>query len=511
MDPALGFALGMLVGLIVAGLAAAAALGLTIGPRLRARALEEERGRLSTEAEARAREALGKEREAAAAEQAAARRKVDELDARVRGREDGLDRRLDALEERERALRVREAELTGRHAALEAERAEVERTVQRNVRELERISGLRREEAERLLLANVETRCREEAAEVAVRTEAALRHDLERRAREALLAALGRAAWDQAPATLVTVVPVPSDEHKGLLVGRDGRNARTLQQLTGVDLLIDDTPGVVVLSAFDPERREVARRAVLRLLADGRVHPQKIEEAVAAARAELEGAFATFGREAAAEAGVTGLPAALEQLVGRLELRTSEGANVRRHSVETARLAGLLAVELGLDPALARRAGLLHDVGLTSEEPGLDHAAAGAEAARRHGETPAVVDAIARHHHEVDAAAPLTALVQVANALSARRPGARDGALEEVVRRRAEAEAIAAKQPGVERAWAVQAGRELRVLVDPQKVGDRQAQRLARDVARAVEAAGAGPGEVRVTVIREVKVEETAG
>lgn len=511
MGTGLALTLGLVLGALIAGLAAAAWAGWVLAPRTRAAALAGERDTQRREAEAAARDALGREREAFAAEQATARREVKELEGRARGREDAFDRRIEGLEERERALRVREAELTGKQAALEAERAEVERTVQRNVRELERISGMRREEAEHLLLERVEARCADEARAIAARAELALAEEADRRGREALLSAIGRAAWSQTHEPLVTAVPLPDDEAKALLIGRDARNVRTFQALTGVDLLVDDTPGVVVLSSFDPVRREVARRALGKLLDEGRIHPQRIEELVVAARAELEEVVVGLGREAAREAHVEGLHPRLEALLGRLEFRTAEGDNVRLHSVEAARLAGLLAGELGLDPVVARRAGLLHDIGqaVDHEQDG-GHAALGADFARRCGEADVVVDAIAHHHDPVQASSPIAALVQLANALSTRRPGARDGQLEAAIRRRSEVEAIALRHAGVERAWAVQAGRELRVVVDPAKVGDKAAIRLARDVARALEAAAVGPGEVKVTVIREVRVEETA-
>ncbi|MCO5168818.1 MAG: ribonuclease Y [Planctomycetes bacterium] len=507
MDPGLAFLLGGLCALA----AAAASLAVWGLPALRRRLLDEERDRLRREVEVAAREQALRERADLEAGLAATRRELKDLEARCRAREDALDRRTEAIEDRERRLSVREAELKGAQATLDAERAEVERQQQRELRELERISGLRREEAEDLLLGRVEQRCQVEAAEVRARADAALAHDLARRAREALVAALQRAAWAHGHPSMVTVVPLPSDDLKGLLVGRDARNVRTFEQEAGVDLLIDDTPGVVVLSSFDPLRREVARRALVRLLDDGRIQPDRIAEAVKAAGAEVEETTEALGRAAAAEARVEPLHPRLLTLLGRLEYRTSEGQNVRLHAVETARLAGLLAAELGLDEALARRAGLLHDVGLAVEhEVDGSHAAVGADFARRCDEDPLVVDAIAAHHEEVQAASPYAALVQLANALSTGRPGARDGALEQAIRRRAEVEALALAQPGVLRALALQAGRELRIVVDPQKHSDRTAQRLARDVARAIEAAEVGPGEVKVTVVREARAEETA-
>lgn len=509
MDPALAFLFGGVCALAVAS-ASMALWGL---PLLRRHLLDDERERLRREAELAAKENALREREELEARLATTRRELKELETRCRTREDALDRRTEAVEDRERQLNVREAELKGARATLDAERAEVERMAQRELRELERISGLRREEAEDLLLRRVEERCRTESSAIQARADAALQLELDRRATGALVAAVQRAAWSHAHEPLVTVVPLPSDELKGLLIGRDARNVRTFEQQTGVNLLIDDTPGVVVLSSFDPLRREVARRALVRLIEEGRIQPGRIEEAVTAARAEVEETTVGLGRAAADEARVERVHPRLLTLLGRLEYRTSEGENARRHSIEAALLAGLLAAELGLDAPLARRAALLHDVGLAVEhEADGSHAAAGADFARRCDEDAVVVDAIATHDAAPGApvASSYAALVQVANVLAMQRPGARDGAIEQAIRRRADVEAIALKQPGVLRCMALQAGRELRVIVDPQKHSDRTAQRLARDLARAIEAAEVGPGEVRVTVVREVRVEETA-
>lgn len=507
MDPLTAFLLGALCALAFGG---AGLIGWGV-PALRRRALDDERERLRREVDLAAREQSIRDRQEWEAAQQTSRRELKELEGRCRSREDALDRRTEGVEDRERQLAVREAELKGQRATLEAERAEVERLMQRELRELERISGLRREEAEHLLLQRVEDRCKAETQAALARADADLAAALAARGQQALLGALQRAGWSHAQESLVTVVPLPSDELKMLLVGREARNVRTFEAQTGVDLLVDDTPGVVVLSSFDPLRREVARRALLKLIADGRIQPGRIEEVVTAAKVELEEATESLGRAAAEEARVERLHPRLLALLGRLEYRTSEGANVRRHAVETAQLAGLLAGELGLDAPLARRAALLHDVGLAVEhEQDGSHAAVGAAFARRCDEDPVVVNAIAAHHEDVACDSPYAALVQLANALATKRPGARDGAIEQAIRRREEVEAIALKHPGVLRCMAVQAGRELRVIVDPQKHSDRTAQRLARDLAKAIEGAEVGPGEVKVTVVREVRVEETA-
>lgn len=501
----------LFAGALLGAILSAAFAVLWLLPRVRDETRAQVQDLSRREAEVAARERLQREREALETSAQSERARLQGLEDRARQREDALERRLVALEDRERRDGEREAALTGAEAALKAREAEVARTLERELRELERIGELRREEAQALLLDRIEHRCREDADQVLTRAERELSSELTRRARDVLLTALQRQAPSQAREALVSVVPLPDDEVKGMLVGRDARNLRTFEEKTGVDLLIDDTPGVVVLSAFDPVRREVARRALLRLIAERRIHPPRIEAAVAEARGQLEETVQELGREAADAVGVQLAPE-LVTLLGRLEFCTSEGQNVRRHSIETAHLAATLASELGLDPQPARRAALLHDVGkaVAHDREG-GHAAVGAELAARHGEDPVVVDAIGAHHGATAPRTPYAVIVELANRLSGERPGARDAQLELAVRRQDALEAAAARQPGVERAYAVQAGREVRVVVDPGKVSDKAAQRLARDVARALEGGGPSPGEVKVTVLRETRHEETAG
>jgi len=506
LDPG-SFALGALAAALLIGAAASWAV-----PWLRQRAQDELRDHLQRAAEVGARERLHREQEELGERTAKARRDLEEQGERLRLREDALDRRIERLEDRERDLHEREAAATGLRAALEAREAEVDRTSARQLRELERISGLRREEAEHLLIDRVERSCQEEAERALARVDAELAEEVARRARDALLTALQRTRLSHAGEALVSTVALPSDDLKGAIVGRDARNVRAFEEATGVDLIVDDTPGLVVVSAFDPVRREVARRALVRLLDEGRIHPPRIEVVVAETRQELEEAVQELGRRTTDAAGVQ-LPQRLETLLGRLEFVSEGGQSVRQHALETAALAAALASELGLDPEQARRAGLLHDVGKAVEhETGGGHAAVGAEAARRAGEDPDIVNAVAAHHGEVEATSPYAVLVQVANRLSEERPGARDGQVDAAIRRREELEAVARRHPGVERAWAVQAGRELRLVVDPARVSDKASQRLARDVARAVGEAGVGtPGEVKVTVVRPFRAEEPAG
>ena len=507
MDLGVSFVLGALSALVVALL-----LLLWRLPFIRHGALEEFREGLEREAEVVARERLQRERATFEAALAATRAELKELEGRCRMREDGIDRRLEGLEERERSLVAREAALKAAEAALEARRAEVDLSERRYLRELERVAGMRREEAEHKLLGQVEERCRAEAAEVAERVDAELTADLEARARGVLLRAAQRVAAPVAREALVTVVPLVDDELKTVLVGREGRNARAFEQATGVDLLIDDTPGVVVISAYDPVRREVARRALIALLEEGRVDPERVGEAVSEARTAMETATEELGREAAAAAGVAGLHARLHTVLGRLEFVTDGGQPLRSRAVEVAHLAAALADEVGGDVDLARRAGLLHAIGaaLAHDEAG-GSAAAGAEFARRCGESAAVTEAIAAALEPGPAPGPLAALVATAAAVARHRPGAQEPAVEVAVRRRGDLEALAHQHPGVSRAYAVRAGRELRVVVDPARVSEKASLRLARDVARRVEEQSPGAGRVKVTVVRSTEASEDAG
>ena len=502
--------IALFLGALLGGMTALAwALGWLV-PQTRVRARQQLRDELLREAEGLARERLTGERQDFDDESQRRQQRVDELEDRARKREDALDRRVEALENRERESSQREATLAGREATLQTREAEVERTLERQLRELERIADLRREEAERLLLDRVERVCREEAEQVMAREEARLVDQLGRRSRELLLGAVQRTAVQHAHEAMVATVPLPSDELKGVLIGRDGRNIRAFETQTGVDLLVDDTPGVVVVSCFDPVRREVARRALTRLVDEGRVHPPRIEVVVAETRQDLESAVQELGRAAADEVGVA-LGDPLTTLLGRLEFCTAEGQNLRRHSIEVAHLAATLAGELELDPGIARRCALLHDIGhAVAHEAEGSHARVGAAQAERAGEDQVVVNAIAAHHGEVDPSSPYAVLVQVANQLSSDRPGARDGQFTVAARRQAKLEALAEKHTGVKRAYAIQAGRQVRVIVDPDKVNDRNAQRLAREIVRELEAAEPGPGEIKVTVVRELRQAEAA-
>jgi ribonucrease Y len=483
-------------------------------PALRKEALDAHGADRERQAQVTAKEQLFRQREAFEASLQKTRRELEEIEGRCRVREDALDRRLEEHENRERELARRERALAASQAELEAQEAEVSRIQQRELRELEKASGMRREEAEHRLLDRIEKSFQSEAEEVVARAEEALQHDIAGRARDVLLTAMERYGAKSAGEALISVVPL-DDELKAVLIGREGRNARAFEAEAGVDLLIDDTPGAVVISAFEPVRREIARRALVRLLDDGRIQPARIKEVVAETRQEMDDVVVSLGDQAAEEVGVSGVHPRLLALLGRLEFLTSVGQNVRRHAIESAQLSGLLAAELGLDADLARRCALLHSVGKAVDHTGDGgHAKVGADFARRCDEDAVVVNAIQYAGEPSPGAdgpaSPYAVLTAIAGSLSAGRPGAADESVETAIRRRESVEAIAESHAGVQRCYAVQGGRELRVIVDPVKVSDKGASKLAREVAKAITESVTGPGEVRVTVIREVRCEEIA-
>jgi ribonuclease Y len=418
--------------------------------------------------------------------------------------EASLARRLEELDRRERRLGDRERELDGARAKLEAAREAL-------VRELERVSGMSAGQAKQALLKDVEDDARHERALVLRQVEEETKRDAERRVRSILSVAMQRLAASHATETTVSVVALPSDDMKGRIIGKEGRNIRALETLTGVDVIIDDTPNAVVLSAFDGVRREIARMTLEKLLQDGRIHPARIEETFYQAKSELESHMAQMGEDAVLEADVHGLDPELIRLLGRLRFRTSYGQNVLAHSVECAHLAASMAHELGASAKTARRAALLHDIGkaVTHEVEG-PHALVGGDLARRHGEPEAVAHAMEAHHNEVEPQTVEAVIVQTADALSGARPGARGESLEHYVKRLRELEQLAERHPGVDKVYAMQAGREIRVIVAPGAVDDDGATLLARTVARDIERELEYPGQIKVTVIRESRAVDYA-
>ena len=436
-----------------------------------------------------------------------ARARRSELAAQERRlvqRDEQLDQRAEILEQRDRKLLERERDL-------DRTREELTRATQDQVTALERVSGMSAEDAKGMLLEAVRAEAEHDAVKLARAIERAAREDAQDRARDIVITAMQRVAADHTAEHTVSVVHLPSDEMKGRIIGREGRNIRALEQATGVDLIIDDTPETVILSGFDPVRREVARLAVTKLIADGRIHPGRIEEVVAKARAEVDLVIRQAGEQAAYDAGVPGLPAEIIKLLGRLKYRTSYGQNVLNHSVETSNLAAVIAAEIGADVQIAKMGGLLHDIGkAVDHEVEGPHAAIGAQIAQRHNLPFKVINGIAAHHQEVEYACLEAPIVQVADAISASRPGARGEGQDTYVKRLEDLQAIAESFGGVERSFAVQAGREVRILVRPEEIDDLTATRLARDVVKKIEEQLTYPGQIKVTVIRETRAVEYA-
>ncbi|MBW3612676.1 MAG: ribonuclease Y [Chloroflexi bacterium] len=429
---------------------------------------------------------------------------LQRTERRLLDREEALDRKLTAHEEREESLRERQSELEG-------EIARVRELQAQQLTELERVSGLTVAEARQSLISQIVDEAQAEAQHRVREIERYAQEDGEERARRVLTTVMQRIAADHTSEATITVVNLPNEEMKGRIIGREGRNIRALEQATGVDLIIDDTPEAVVLSAFDPVRREVARMALNTLISDGRIHPGRIEETVAKCRQEIEVVMRQAGEQAAYDAGVPGLHPELIKLIGRLKYRTSYGQNVLNHCIETARLGGLLAAEIGANVADSKKGGLLHDIGkAVDHEVEGPHAAIGADIASRFGVSPVVCNAIAAHHQEVEQESVEATVVQIADAISASRPGARGETLDNYVKRLDDLQQIALSFPGVERCFAIQAGREIRILVRPEDIDDVASSRLARDVVKKIEEQLQYPGQIKVTVIRETRAVDYA-
>ena len=448
-------------------------------------------------------EKLRQQREAE--EEARSRRtELQNLERRLLSRDEQLDQRADMLEEKSRRINDRERDL-------EHEREAVAKLNQERVAALEQVSGLSAEDAKGILLEAIREEAEHDAVKLARSIERRAREEAQDKAREVIVTAMQRVAADHTAEHTVTSVHLPSDEMKGRIIGREGRNIRALEQATGVDLIIDDTPETVVLSGFDPVRREVARVALTKLIADGRIHPGRIEEVVSKARAEVDLIIRQAGEQAAYDAGVPGLPADLIKLLGRLKYRTSYGQNVLIHCVETSHLAAIIAAEMGADVQAAKIGGLLHDIGkAVDHEVEGPHAAIGAAIAQKNSMPFKVVNGIAAHHQEVEFACVEAPIVQIADAISASRPGARGETMETYVKRLEELQEIADSFTGVERSFAVQAGREVRILVRPEEIDDLSATRLARDIVKKIEDNLTYPGQIKVTVIRETRAVEYA-
>jgi ribonucrease Y len=519
-----GIIVGILVG-IIAGFAVGAvyqrkqAAGLLGSAKEQAGAiLEDARRQAETtkrEAAVEARDAALQSRQAAEAETTRLRSEV-ESEARnrlleVQRREERLLVREETIEGKLAGLDRREHSLEEREAAAEATRRELDQSIDEQRRRLEQIARLTAVEAKNLLMKQVEEEAKRDAMGLVRDLEQQAREEAERRARKIVTLAIQRVASEQTSESTVAVLPLPSDDMKGRIIGREGRNIRAFEAVTGVNLIIDDTPEAVLLSCFDPVRREVGRLTLEKLVSDGRIHPARIEETYDRAKIEVESEVRRAGEDACIEVGITDLHPELVRVLGRLKYRTSYGQNVLRHLIETAHLAGIMASELGIDVQLAKRCGFLHDIGkaLTHEVEG-SHAIIGAELARRLKEPPEVVHAIEAHHGEVEQRTVEAVLCQAADAISGGRPGARRETLESYVKRLERLEEIAVSYPGVDKVFAMQAGREVRIMVKPDDVDDVAAQVLARDVAKRVEQELQYPGQIKITVVRELRSVEYA-
>ena len=512
------------VGYIVAAVAAAVALliGILVGIQIRKKkaereisSAEDEAKRIINEAiksaESKKREALLEAKEEILKNRAEYEKEVKERRAdmqrqerRLQQKEENIDRKTDAIEKKEEAL-------AEKHDAILKEQDEIKLIKRSQTEMLERISGFTADQAKEYLIQQVESEVTHETAMKIKEIEARAKDEADQRAREIVATAIQRCAADHVAEITVSVVPLPNDEMKGRIIGREGRNIRTLETLTGADLIIDDTPEAITVSCFEPVRREVARLALEKLIADGRIHPTHIEEMVEKARREVDAVIRAEGERAILETGVRGVHPELQKLLGRLHYRTSYGQNVLQHSIEVSHIAGMMAAELGADVAAAKRAGLLHDIGkAVDHEMEGTHIQLGVEFCRKYKEKEDIIHAIQAHHGDVECKTLVACLVQAADAVSAARPGARRENLENYIKRLEKLEEITGDYPGVEKSYAIQAGREVRVMVKPEQVSEDQMVILARELARRIESELEYPGQIKVHVLRETKVVEYA-
>ena len=508
--------------LIVLALALGVGIGIGIGIAIRKKVAEREIGSAEAEAtrlineairsgENRKKELLLEAKDEIHRSRTEHEKEVKERRAELSKQERRLEQKEATLDKKTEAFERKEEDLSRRMNEVAQLKADAEALKQQQTATLEQISGLTQEQAKAYLLQTVEDEVRHETAMKIKEIETELKDEAEEKAREIIAIAIQRCAADHAAETTVSVVPLPNDEMKGRIIGREGRNIRTLETITGVDLIIDDTPEAITVSSFDPVRREVARLALEKLIVDGRIHPTRIEDMVEKARKEVDRTIREEGERACYETGVHNLNPELVKILGRQKYRTSYGQNVLNHSIEVSHIAGLMASELGVDVALAKRAGLLHDLGKSIDhEVEGSHVQLGADLARKYKENPVVVNAVEAHHGDVEPKTVIAVLVQAADAVSAARPGARRENVENYIRRLQKLEELTGSYPGVDKAFAIQAGREVRIMVKPEEVSEDNMIILARDVAKKIEAELEYPGQIKVNVIRETKAVEYA-
>ncbi|MCE5277679.1 MAG: ribonuclease Y [Planctomycetaceae bacterium] len=475
------------------------------------KAAEAKAQEIIAKAEATAKTQSLQRREEFDAETEATRRQLREEEKRLAKREDTLDQKLETVNTKERMLETSQKALVEREQALTKKDRQLNELIAQQRTQLMKVAQMSKEEAQRHVLEQVAKEMETESAQLIQQRLDAAKETAEEQAREILITAIQRYAADHTAEATVSTVTIPSDDMKGRVIGREGRNIRAFENATGVDVIVDDTPGAVVVSAFDPVRREIARKALEKLIVDGRIHPARIEEVVAATDKEVRKLIVERGKAAVVEAKVRGLHNKLVELLGRLSYRTSYGQNVLQHSMEVAYLAGMIAEDLGLNGTIARRAGLLHDIGkAVDHEVEGGHPQIGADLLKRYGEKDEIVNASAAHHGDTAVESYYTPIVAAADAISASRPGARREMLERYVQRLQKLEEIATAFEGVKQAYAIQAGREVRVMVDAENVDDRLSSKIARDIARRIEEEMEYPGEVRITLVREVRCVEYA-
>ena len=508
--------------LIIVAAIVGVAVGIGVGITVRKKFAEKEIGSAETEAtrlineairsgESRKKELLLEAKDEIHKSRTEYEKEVKERRAEISKQERRLEQKEATLDKKTEAFEKKEEELAKKLQKAAETQAEADLAKAQQMKVLENISGLTQEQAKAYLLQSVEDAVRHETAMKIKEIEQQMKDDAEDKAREIIATAIQRCAADHAAETTVSVVPLPNDEMKGRIIGREGRNIRTLETITGVDLIIDDTPEAITVSSFDPVRREVARLALEKLIVDGRIHPTRIEDMVEKARKEVDRVIREEGERACYETGVHNLNPELVKILGRQKYRTSYGQNVLNHSIEVAHIAGLMAAELGVDVALAKRAGLLHDLGKSIDhEVEGSHVQLGADLARKYKENPVIVNAIEAHHGDVEPKTVIAVLVQAADAVSAARPGARRENVENYIRRLQKLEELTNSYPGVDKSYAIQAGREVRIMVKPEIVTEDNMIILARDIAKQIEAELEYPGQIKVNVIRETKAVEYA-